>query len=251
MDPSWPGDAAGLEALQRRLAALTPPPYAPGPAARVGACFVCFAEDAEALASGAEPAWAAAATFEGDRRVAAAVVAGTTAAGYVPGLLALRAGTLLQHAVEGLPLPPDVLLVDATGRDHPRGAGLALHLGAALGLPTVGVTDRPLVAEAASAPLPGGELAHGRGPAAAPRPLLLAGELVGYLVSTRAGARPLVAHAAWRTDPGTALALVTRFAGGARTPAPLREARRLARTARAVAAGRAPRPAGDPPPRRR
>jgi deoxyribonuclease V len=30
----------------------------------------------------------------------------------------------------------DALLVDATGRDHPRRAGLALHLGAMLDLPT-------------------------------------------------------------------------------------------------------------------
>ena len=41
---------------------------------------------------------------------------------------------------------PDVLLVNATGRDHPRRAGLAVHLGARLDLPTVGVTNRLLVA---------------------------------------------------------------------------------------------------------
>ncbi len=236
----WPSDAAALEALQRRLAGMAPPPYWPGPAPRVGAGFVCFAEDAGALAAGAEPAWAAAATFEGGRRVAAAVIAGTTAAGYAPGLLALRAGPLLARAVAGLAVRPDVLLVDATGRDHPRRAGLALHLGAALDLPTVGVTDRPLVAVDAG---PGGD-----DTARGPRPLALDGEVVAYLVRTRAGARPLVAHAAWRTDPATALAVVQAIAGAARTPAPLREARRLARTARAVAADRAPRPAGDPAP---
>jgi deoxyribonuclease V len=32
---------------------------------------------------------------------------------------------------------PDVLLVNATGRDHPRQAGLGVQLGAVLGLPTV------------------------------------------------------------------------------------------------------------------
>ena len=236
----WPSDAPGLEALQRRLAAMAPPPYRPAAAPRVGACFVCFAEDAEALAAGAEPAWAAAVTFEAGRRVAAAVVAGTTADGYAPGLLALRAGPLLAKAVAGLAVQPDVLLVDATGRDHPRRAGLALHLGAVLDLPTVGVTDRPLVAADVG---PGGDPG-----AAGPRPLELAGEVVAYLVRTRTGARLLVAHAAWRTDPATALAVVQAIAGATRTPAPLREARRLARTARAVAAHRAPRPAGDPAP---
>jgi len=201
---------------------------------------VCFSEDADALAAGAEPAWAAAATFEGGRRVAAYAVAGTTTAGYAPGLLALRAGPLLERAVAGLRVRPDVLLVDATGRDHPRGAGLALHLGAVLDLPTVGVTDRPLVAV---------DVVCDSDPAGADRrPLAFAGEVVAYRVTTRAGARPLVAHAAWRTDAVTAWAVVRRFAGATRTPVPLREARRLARTARAVAAGRAPRPAGDPVP---
>ena len=37
-------------------------------------------------------------------------------------------------------------LVDTTGRDHPRRAGLATSLGAVLDLPTVGVTHRPLLA---------------------------------------------------------------------------------------------------------
>ncbi|MFO8149102.1 MAG: endonuclease V [Trueperaceae bacterium] len=216
---------------------MAPPPCRAALAARVGACFVCFAEDADALAAGAEPAWAAAATFEGGRRVAAHVVAGTTAANYAPGLLALRAGPLLERAVAGLPVRPDVLLVDATGRDHPRRAGLALHLGAVLDLATVGVTDRPLAAVASA---PGGS--------AEPQPLTLDGQLVAYRVWTRLGARPVIVHAAWRTDPATALAVVRGVAGATRTPTPLREARRLARTARAVAAGWAPRPPGDPAP---
>ncbi|MBV8941103.1 MAG: endonuclease V [Solirubrobacterales bacterium] len=43
-----------------------------------------------------------------------------------PGTLALREGRLLEAAVRALPAMPDVLLVNATGRDHPRGAGLAV-----------------------------------------------------------------------------------------------------------------------------
>jgi len=233
----WPTDAAALETLQHRLAAMDPAPWRPAAPLRVGACFVCFAEDAEALARGAEPAWAAAVTFAGGRRVDAAVVAGTTAAAYAPGLLALRAGPLLERAVGRLTLRPDVLLVDATGRDHPRRAGLALHLGAALDLPTVGVTDRALVADGPTAAWP-----------EAPEPLTVDGEVVAFCLRSRLGARPVVVHAAWCTDSAVALAVVRSVAGTARTPGPLREARRLARTARAVALGQAPRPPGDPSP---
>lgn len=237
MPHAWPTAPAALEELQRRLAELSLARWRPAAPLRVGACFVCFAEDAEALARGAEPAWAAAVTFESGRRVAATVVAGTTAAAYAPGLLALRAGPLLARAVTRLTLRPDVLLVDATGRDHPRRAGLALHLGAALGLPTVGVTDRPLVA-----------VADGTAGPEAPEPLTVDDELVAFRLPSRPGARPVVVHGAWRTDPAVALAVVRSVAGPARTPGPLREARRLARTARAVAQGKAPRPPGDPSP---
>jgi deoxyribonuclease V len=57
---------------------------------------------------------------------------------YLPTLLALREGSLLEQAVRVLPTAPEVLIVNATGRDHPRRADLALHLGAVLGLPMVG-----------------------------------------------------------------------------------------------------------------
>jgi deoxyribonuclease V len=141
----------------------------------------------------------------------------------VPGLLALREGPMLAKAVRALDLAPDVLLVDATGRDHPRRAGLALELGAILDLPTVGVTHRPLLAS-------GDWPAADRGQSA---PLLLDGEPVGAWLRRRAGARPLAVHPGWRTSIEVAVA-VARDAGGThRTPEPLRRARRLARLARA------------------
>ena len=118
---------------------------------------------------------------------------------------------------------PEVLVVNATGRDHPRRAGLALHLGAVLGLPTVGVTTRPLVAQGARPP-------DARGATA---PLLLDNEVVGRWVRTRAGARPVAVHAAWQTDAQDAVQVVLAATRRARTPAPLRRARTLARTRRA------------------
>jgi deoxyribonuclease V len=138
------------------------------------------------------------------------------------GLLALREGPLLEAAVRALPGQPEVVLANATGRDHPRGAGLALQLGAVLECASVGVTDRPLLAVGAE---PGPE----RGAAS---PLLLEGAEVARLVRTRAGARPLVVHPGWRTDLGTAVSVVLTAVRRARTPEPLRRARRAARDAR-------------------
>jgi deoxyribonuclease V len=150
------------------------------------------------------------------------VVTGKAAAAYVPGSLALREGALLEAAVRALAALPDVLLVDATGRDHPNRCGLALHLGAVLGVPTVGVTHRPLAAR--------GQWPQDEGGATSP--LVLGGERVGYWVRTRRGTRPLAVHAAWRTGPDTAVEVVLGAIAGARTPEPLRRAREAARRAR-------------------
>jgi len=160
-----------------------------------------------------------------DRRViGTAVVCGEAGAPYQPGLLALREGRLLEAAVRALPGEPEVVIANATGRDHPYGAGLALHLGAVLDLPSIGVTDRPLVAG-------GAEPAPGYG---ATSPLLLEGAEVARLLRTRAGARPVVVHPGWRTDLDTAVSVVLATIRRARTPEPLRRARREARRARAV-----------------
>lgn len=160
--------------------------------------------------------------MEGYRLLVGVHVTGEATGPYVPGLLALREGPLLEAAARALAVRPDVILVNASGRDHPRRAGLALHLGAVLDVPTVGVTWRPLLA-----------IGEPPGPqAGATSPLYLAGEVVALWLRARAGVHPLVVHPGWRTDIPTALAVVTSCIRRAVTPEPLRQARRLARTAR-------------------
>jgi deoxyribonuclease V len=129
---------------------------------------------------------------------------------------------LLAAAIRALPARPDVLMLAAAGRDHPRRAGLALHVGAVLGLPSIGVTDRPLLARGVP---PGTE----RGDTS---PLLLEGFEVAQWVRTVGGVRPLVAHAAWRTTAAVAAEVLLACSADLRSPWPLREARRLARLAR-------------------
>jgi deoxyribonuclease V len=217
---AWPASAEELVEEQARLAAERQVPWHLEPGAVVGGCFVCFPRGPTRPGRAGDPAWAASAA--GDETAA---VTGAAGAPYEAGLLALREGTLLERAVRALAGRPDVLLVDATGRDHPRRAGLGLHLGAVLGLPTAGVTHRPLLAVADD---PGEE-------PGARSPLRLGDEIVGYLLRTRRGCRPLAVHAAWRTDPDTAVEVVLACTHGARTPEPLRRARQAARTARSAA----------------
>jgi deoxyribonuclease V len=220
----WPATEAALVERQRTLAATDPPAWTPPERPlRLGGCWVCFPRGLSGPGQAGDLAWAAAVTLRAGRESGRYVERGAAEASYVPGLMALRAGALLESAVRGLPDLPDVLLLDATGRDHPRRCGLAQHLGAVLDVPTVGVTHRPLAA-------------RGDWPADRPgatSPLLLDGEVVGCWLRTRAGTRPLAVHPGWRTDLGTALRVLDAALAGRRTPEPLRRARRLARRARA------------------
>lgn len=258
----WPNSATELVAYQRVLAAraaevLSTSPWTLGDEAVLGGCYVTFAVERNGPVGGSrlQRAWAAAVAWRpgssggagargyrdsdrvlkgassarGPRRASdvedQAVVATLVSSPYEPGLLALRDGPALEEAVRALRVTVEVLLVDATGLDHPRGAGLAVHLGAATDLPTVGVTHRPLLATGDPPRPVRGERS----------PVTCGGRLAGYWVCTRSGARPVVAHPGWRTAPETAADVVLRAStGAARTPVPIQEARRAAREARSI-----------------
>ena len=220
---TWPATDHELTRLQHALGETTPEPWQPPTTlTRIGACFVCF-EPVHGAGTAGDRGFAGAAITHRRRLLAGATVSGPAGGPYLPTLLALREGPLLEQAVRALEIAPEVLVVNATGRDHPRRAGLALQLGVVLGLPTVGVTTRPLVAQGAWPP----------DQRAATAPLLVGGEVVGCWVRTRAGARPVAVHAAWQTDAPAAVQVVLAATRRARTPEPLRRARTLARTRRA------------------
>ena len=217
---TWPSTPDELAREQERLASSPYESWIPLPGAlRIGACAVVFGR-----AGRDGIGWAAAVVEERAEVIATSTLVLRINTPFRPGLLALREGPILEGVVRRLARRPDALLVAAAGRDHPRRAGLALHLGAVLDVPTVGVTDDPLLAT-------GDE----PGPAwMSKAPLRLGGEVVAYRVRTRKGAKPVVAHAAWRTSAEVAEGIVLGSTALARWPAPMREARRLARELRDV-----------------
>ena len=222
----WPTDAESLEAVQHELADATPAAWRPsGGSLLVGGCWVCFPRGLTGRGAAGDPAWSAAVVLREGRVVAQRVCTGVTAAPYRPGLLALRMGALMQEVAGDLRTRPEVLLLDAGSRDHPRRAGLALHLGSVLDLPTVGVTHRPLLAE-------GEWPADRRGATSA---LRIGDTVVACWLRTQPGVRPLVVHPGWAVDLETAVEVVMSTTDRRRTPEPMRRARRLAREARAAA----------------
>jgi len=134
------------------------------------------------LADGSR-AWAAVVLWSpADSSVVETVtVSGRPGFPYVPGYLSFREGPLLLRAFKRLQHLPDLVLFDGQGIAHPRGLGLAAHLGVLLDLPSVGCAKSRLVGEH-------GEPGPRRGDWA---PLLLEGRRVGAVLRTRESVKPL------------------------------------------------------------
>jgi deoxyribonuclease V len=63
---------------------------------------------------------------------------------YIPTYLAFREMPAIETVVEGVDQEGSLLFVDGQGTLHPRGFGIACHVGVALGIPTIGVAKRLL-----------------------------------------------------------------------------------------------------------
>jgi deoxyribonuclease V len=219
----WPTDADSLITYQQQLASTVAQQLmVDSRSVIIGGCWVCFPRGLAGPGTDHDPAWCATVIMVAGRVIEQQMINGITSAPYLPGLMALRIGPLMERTVRALSRPPDVLLLDATARDHPRGAGLALHLGAELDIATIGVTHRPLVAS-------GEWPADQRGTTS---PLQIGESVVGCWLRTQPGVRPLAVHPGWRVDLATAVEVVSFLTRRRRTPEPLRCARQLARRTR-------------------
>lgn len=140
---------------------------------------------------------------------------------YVPGYLGFREVPALVAAWARLAVKPDVILVDGQGMAHPRGLGLACHLGVVLDVPTIGVAKSLLVGE--------GEPGPDAGDTA---PLLWKGQRIGTALRTRRGARPLYLSVGHRVSLATSITIVQSVTEGRRLPAPIRAAHDAANVTR-------------------
>ncbi len=142
---------------------------------------------------------------------------------YVPGFLGFREVPALRLAWAKLTQQPDLVLVDGQGIAHPRGFGIAAHLGLVLDLPSIGVAKSLLVGAI------DGELGAEPGATA---PVLWQGRQVATALRTRARAGPLYISPGHRLGQQTALAWVQRCATGYRLPEPTRQAHAAANRCR-------------------
>ncbi len=137
---------------------------------------------------------------------------------YVPGLLSFRELPAVLEALRQLPALPDLILCDGHGRAHPRRFGIACHLGVLLDRPSIGVGKTRLLG---SHDDPGPD----RGDWA---PLLDKGEVIGAVLRTRPGVKPVFISGGHRVCLETAIALTLACTPRYRLPETTRAAHRLA-----------------------
>lgn len=137
---------------------------------------------------------------------------------YVPGLLSFREAPAILSALAELTQTPDLILVDGQGYAHPRRMGIACHLGLLTGLPTIGVGKTRLVGT------------HGEPPAERGGwcPLIHHDEIIGAVLRTRVGVKPLYISPGHRICLDTAIRWVLACTPRYRLPEPIRCAHRLA-----------------------
>lgn len=95
---------------------------------------------------------------------------------YIPGLLTFRELPVLIEALEQVEREPALIFADGHGVAHPRGIGIAAHLGILAATPTIGVAKRPLRMKWSQPGPDVGDIS----------PIERKGEVVGYAVRTRA-----------------------------------------------------------------
>ena len=127
---------------------------------------------------------------------------------YVPGLLSFREAPALLEAFSRLTWRPDAVLVDGQGQAHPRGLGIAAHLGLWLDLPTIGCAKSRLCGEHEEpGPKPGDHA-----------PLIFDGKTVGAVLRTKKGVKPLFISAGHLSNLRDAIRIVLRCCAGHRLP---------------------------------
>jgi deoxyribonuclease V len=214
----WPKsyqEAIALQEEMRHLVKLTP--LARSPRLVAGVDAICDREDKRIFGA------AALYRYPEMELVAEAGVAGECPFPYRTGLLSFREVPILTAALAQLQERPDVVLVDGQGIAHPRGLGLAAHLGLVADIPTIGVAKSRLVGEGKEPDLAAGSY----------NLLIWNGKQVGLLLRTQKGKKSLYVSPGHRITLPECLEItlgcVTRY----RLPLPLRQADLLSRRLRA------------------
>ncbi|MCI0528419.1 MAG: deoxyribonuclease V [Nitrospira sp.] len=134
---------------------------------------------------------------------------------YVPGLLAFREAPPLLKVFEEIRHEPDLILFDGQGIAHPRGLGIASHIGLLLDKPSIGCAKSLL-------------FGHFEGPAVEQGAFSYLYDkhknVIGAVVRTRTEIQPVFVSIGHRIDLPTAIKFILSTCCGYRLPEPIRHA---------------------------
>ena len=141
---------------------------------------------------------------------------------YKAGLAAFHAGFGITKLFSNLKKKPNLLMFLGHGIAHPRGCGIASHLGILLSMPSIGCATSILYG------VPMGGIDNQRGEQV---PLLsLSGDTIGVILRTRQDVHPLIVSCGYRVTLDEAVDITMKSTKRFRLPEPIRMAQRLART---------------------
>ncbi len=143
-----------------------------------------------------------------------ALAADTVEFPYVPGLLSFREAPVLAKALRKIPRKADVIIFDGQGTAHPRGMGLACHMGLITECPSIGCAKTRLVG------------IHPRLPETRGSTVLLThqGRVVGGVVRTRDHVKPVFVSPGHAITLEESIRLVLSCCKGYKLPEPTRQA---------------------------
>jgi len=132
---------------------------------------------------------------------------------YIPGLLAFREGPLLIKVFEQLSTDPDVIVFDGQGLAHPRGMGIATHMGLVFDKPTIGCAKSLLFGRYQEPDAEKGAWAELRDSQ---------GQVVGAALRSKLKTSPIFVSIGHRVDLPTAIRILLDCTRGVRIPEPTR-----------------------------
>jgi deoxyribonuclease V len=138
---------------------------------------------------------------------------------YVPGLFSFREVPALVQAFGQLEVKPQVIVCDGHGIAHPKKIGMATHLGIELDIPTIGCAKSRLVGSWNK-----DELKLERGSSV---PLAWENEIVGNVLRTQTGIKPVFVSIGHKVSLQTATSMVLHLASKYRLPETTRQSDQL------------------------
>ncbi|MBI5748504.1 MAG: deoxyribonuclease V [Nitrospinae bacterium] len=139
---------------------------------------------------------------------------------YIPGLLAFREAPILLKAFEKLKIEPDLIIFDGQGIAHPRGMGIASHLGIILNKPTIGCAKSKLFGTYKEPGKNEGNFSYLYSPQETDN-------VIGAVVRTKSNTKPVFVSIGHKIDLQTSIKFILECRRGYRIPEPTRIAHNL------------------------